>query len=269
MNRHLPALRRARKQAHALLRQKPNVVGTGLGYKLVDGRQTRQPSVLVFVAEKGPIAELSEIDAVPAKIQVGGYLATTDVISFHRPHRQVTGPPWSSCDDGDHQGTVTAFLRNAGQGMALTCAHCCVGADSDLSEASTMSLWDGAASAYQPVGNTTLLCADTGGNGLPGDFGFSDWAIFGLESSSLGAAVLTAPSLRTGPARVGSRLHATAAGDRRLVGGVTALEAEVYGWRADVLQGPTVDGDSGLLWHDGEGRGVAMHAAGNSEFCSA
>ena len=50
------------------LLQLANVVGVGVGYKLVDGQQTDTISVIANVVQKKPISQLARQDVVPAEL---------------------------------------------------------------------------------------------------------------------------------------------------------------------------------------------------------
>jgi hypothetical protein len=57
-----------RAHEHKLLRKK-NVVGVGIGKKIVGGKQTDQDCITIMVSEKVPIQALSKADIVPHKIE--------------------------------------------------------------------------------------------------------------------------------------------------------------------------------------------------------
>ncbi len=61
---------RAVKNSHqeALLKKK-NVVGLGIGYKEIAGRQTDQLSLIAMVRKKEPLWDLKPADVVPPRIQ--------------------------------------------------------------------------------------------------------------------------------------------------------------------------------------------------------
>ena len=50
------------------LLQLANVVGVGVGYKLVGGQQTDTISVIANVVQKKPISQLARQDVVPAEL---------------------------------------------------------------------------------------------------------------------------------------------------------------------------------------------------------
>lgn len=57
-----------RAHEHKLL-QKKNVVGVGIGKKIVGGKQTEQDCITIMVSEKVPIQALSKADIIPQKIE--------------------------------------------------------------------------------------------------------------------------------------------------------------------------------------------------------
>ena len=56
------------KYEHALLKL-ANVVGVGVGLKVVDGHVTETLSVVTDVTEKKPLAELAPRDVVPVQLE--------------------------------------------------------------------------------------------------------------------------------------------------------------------------------------------------------
>lgn len=58
------------------LRNLPNVVGIGVGYKEIEGVETHRRCITVFVSRKVPASELGVDDLVPTRF----HLHLTDVI---------------------------------------------------------------------------------------------------------------------------------------------------------------------------------------------
>lgn len=58
------------------LRRLPNVVGIGVGYKVIGGVETHRRCITVFVNRKVPASQLDVDDQVPARF----HLHLTDVI---------------------------------------------------------------------------------------------------------------------------------------------------------------------------------------------
>lgn len=273
MIRHLHRLRRGRSDATRHLEVLPNVVGTGIGFRFSDGVMTRQPAILAFVSKKQRIDDLPQDARVPRTIVNRGFELPVDVIEIERPVRQVSGPPFFCLDDGANQGTVTALARIKGQGSgyAMSCAHCVEGADANLTTPCPMSLWDQPSAGWALAGTySPPLYAFNGGNGMPGDYGFTDWALFSVSDPGTAQRALNNNPLVSASPQVGTNVSGNAAGGRIPSGTISAVEVSVYGWRADVLimqpGAPTVAGDSGLLWRDQYGRAVAIHAALSSNF---
>ncbi|MDX1612914.1 MAG: hypothetical protein R3300_01315 [Candidatus Promineifilaceae bacterium] len=65
-----------KEQVAQELMGKPNVVGVGVGYKIVGGQTTDQPAILVFVQRKVAAENLTAEEMVPAEVEG----VTTDVI---------------------------------------------------------------------------------------------------------------------------------------------------------------------------------------------
>ena len=68
---HKPELKQAhdvKKEFEAELKNKANVTGVGVGYKIINGKRTNQVCVRVYVSKKLPKASLDPGDVVPATI---------------------------------------------------------------------------------------------------------------------------------------------------------------------------------------------------------
>jgi hypothetical protein len=61
-------IKRAQLQNTRMLFTKKNVNGIGYGYKMTAGKQVLQPSLIVFVTRKQPLAELLKKDIIPSQI---------------------------------------------------------------------------------------------------------------------------------------------------------------------------------------------------------
>jgi hypothetical protein len=73
-------VRQVKEQHKGSILRKPNVVGVGYGYKVVDGARSGQLCLVALVREKVPRAALAPEDMVPP--QVDG--VATDVVSVRR-----------------------------------------------------------------------------------------------------------------------------------------------------------------------------------------
>lgn len=67
------------------LRRLPNVVGVGVGYKVIGGVETHRRCITVFVNPKVPASQLEVEDCVPTRF----HLHLTDVIEAASPARCV------------------------------------------------------------------------------------------------------------------------------------------------------------------------------------
>jgi hypothetical protein len=99
----------AKDQYKRELMGKPNVVGVGIGFKIVDGQQTDIPCVIVFVKQKVAAESLSADQLVPEQVsdvptdvvESGEFFAHQNRKAKYRPapggvsigHRQVTAGP--------------------------------------------------------------------------------------------------------------------------------------------------------------------------------
>jgi len=271
--RDLHRLRRARRDLANTVGALPNVVGTGIGLKQVEKSLTSRPVVIVFVDAKLPADALQPFERVPATFTNRGAAISTDVVEIERPERQVSGPPYFCLDDGNSQGTVTTLARIKGQQNAfcMSCAHCVQGADMNLTTPCAMSLWDDASKGWIATGTySPPLYTSSGGNGLTGDYGFSDWALFTVSDQAVAHKALGNAPLGTAQPQANVALFGNAAGNRQLTGVLYAIECTFHGWLIDVLVqftgAPTLIGDSGLLWRDQNGRAVGIHAAAASGY---
>ena len=261
----LQRLANARVEHHAQLTALPNVVGTAVGYKRRAGQRTKTPAVIVFVNDKVPRNEIETQNQVPVAIWRDEHKVATDVVLLGKLERQFGPPPWTCSDRIDNRGLVTTLCRNATGGVyALTCAHCMGGHDADPSTPDQIALWDSIRRGYFPVG-TSGPYADMSGMGLEQNFGFSDWGVFSVEDLQLQQAALSAPAL--GFSTIQANMQVVAATARGpLFGTVEYAHIQIHSHFIDLSihlgQGGTIPGDSGALWRDKTGKGVAIHAMG-------
>ncbi len=117
----------------AALLARPNVVACGVGYKVSGGQATEEPSVVVSVVRKLPVAQLSTQDMVPGDLDG----VPTDVIETgvlrafesgdnaeHRARWRPTSPPGVSI--GHSSGTAGTFgclVRRGGELFILSNNH--------------------------------------------------------------------------------------------------------------------------------------------------
>ncbi len=106
---------------------KRNVVGVGIAKKVVRGRQTAEPCVVVFVERKVPRAQLRPKDLIPETIEA----MKTDVVETGRIQAlQARTDRWRPAPGGvsiGHYritaGTLAAVARRAGVRMILSNNH--------------------------------------------------------------------------------------------------------------------------------------------------
>ena len=85
-----------------------NICGMSFGHKSVKGALQLQPSVIFYVQEKKPLADITEAERIPATIEVDGNTYVTDVVEI--PPNSVRA--LSSChDSGDASNPEIARLQ--------------------------------------------------------------------------------------------------------------------------------------------------------------
>lgn len=119
----------AKDQYKQELMGKPNVVGVGVGYKIVAGQQTDVPCVIVFVTQKVAAESLSRKQLVPEEVAK----VPTDVVESGEifAHQSRTGkfrPAPGGVSIGHRQitaGTLGAVVRdrNSGDRLILSNNH--------------------------------------------------------------------------------------------------------------------------------------------------
>jgi len=87
-----------------------NVVGTGLGYKIIGGRITNEPAIIILVKEKKPERELSRSQILPKKLED----VMTDVIEvgevrFLEARTQKLRPAMPGMSIGHYKVTAGTF----------------------------------------------------------------------------------------------------------------------------------------------------------------
>jgi len=115
---------KAAKQQHQQeLMGKPNVVGVGVGYKIVGGERTEIPCVIVFVRRKVRAESLSAEEMIPAQVEG----VATDVIESGLIYAQQSNtakfrPAPGGVSIGHYQitaGTLGVVVRDRGTGERL------------------------------------------------------------------------------------------------------------------------------------------------------
>jgi len=124
-------IRVAKAKFEALLLRKANVVGVGVGRKIVDGKETDEPAVIVFVERKLPEDRLRKEDVIPKALDE----VKTDVIETGKIKAQAAAPRartdrWRPAPGGvsvGHYritaGTLGGVVRRGGRRFILSNNH--------------------------------------------------------------------------------------------------------------------------------------------------
>ena len=125
-------IRAAKAKFERFLLERANVVGVGIGRKVVDGRETDEPAVIVFVERKLPEAQLKRRDIVPKALDE----AKTDVIETGKLKAQAAAAPRARTDRwrpapggvslGHYRitaGTLGGVVRRGGRRFILSNNH--------------------------------------------------------------------------------------------------------------------------------------------------
>jgi hypothetical protein len=123
---NLDDVRTALRTHGAKLRACPNVIATGVGYKVTADRRTEALSVVCSVSQKVPLAALSERDRVPTALDgIPTDVMPTGVIrAFANTGRLRPAPGGSSIGHRDiTAGTLGCVVRQGGQVMILSNNH--------------------------------------------------------------------------------------------------------------------------------------------------
>ncbi len=117
------AVKQAKSVHQAMIFQKPNVVGLGIGYKVSGKKVTQELSLVVLVEQKIPLSALSEEALIPREVEG----VRTDVVQVGvlralqgRTERQRPAPPGVSL--GHYKitaGTFGCVVRDRGDGSRL------------------------------------------------------------------------------------------------------------------------------------------------------
>lgn len=259
------ALAAARDANRRRLLACPNVTGTMLGARLVDGVATGELAVIVAVRRKKPKARLKPHERLPRTLAHGRSRVLVDVIEIARFARQSFAQPLV-CSDRRTAAMVTCVAMSAAGPVGVSCAHALTGSDGDAFSADPVDLFSPGA-GFVPAGRTrTAVFAR--GLGVPGDYGFSDIGCFSLDANGAAALATGRAPMRVWNGRAAAGpLAADAIRGRRLRGEVHAVLAEMLGGFCDLVvrvdDGGTIAGDSGMLWRTADGTAIAVHALGS------
>lgn len=116
-------IRKVKQQHEAEILTKPNVVGVGVGYRVVGGRETDELSVVALVRRKLPRASLSphmlvpqQVDSIPVDVRQVGHLRA------QQSHQDRWRPAPGGVSIGHYQitaGTLGCVVRDRQTGARL------------------------------------------------------------------------------------------------------------------------------------------------------
>jgi hypothetical protein len=144
---HLQALKKKHK---ASLFPLPNVVGVGIGRKLVNGEYTDDLSVRVYVSAKKPLDDLGVDERIPPHLEG----TPTDVIEAGAPkpfavYDERERPAQGACSIGGglRTGTMALICRDTTDNTLVVLSNCHVIAEADHEGLDLASAGD---AVYQP-----------------------------------------------------------------------------------------------------------------------
>jgi hypothetical protein len=220
------------------------------------------------VREKKPDDELPKSHRIPRRIRIAKRNVVTDVLQIGPLRKQSNTFPNNSAlltYDGVETGTLSCLCRSPFGVFGLTCAHVLGGPDHDASTTTPVAIWSSEERRYESVGQSVLAIAGPGA-GSPGEFGFADAAIFSIMHPELIQRAQSAHLIVSREPIVGSTVLGNGVVQGRRAGQIIGIDQMIGNIRADLairvdLPG-TFRGDSGMLWKDGDGNAVAIHAYG-------
>ena len=127
-------IRAAREKFERFLLQRANVVGVGVGKKVIAGKETETPAVMVFVEKKLPEAQLKKTDIVPKTlddvktdvVETGRLKAQRATVGEEKPRTARWRPAPGGVSIGHVQitaGTLGGLVRDGGRRMILSNNH--------------------------------------------------------------------------------------------------------------------------------------------------
>jgi len=262
----LKELRRVRRDCHTELKAYPNVLGTAIGRKIIQGEATKVKSIVIYVDKK---RKLSKKRSIPRYFDVGGKRVPTDVVECPSIRYQSALNPLF-CSDGYNLGTVSAMCRSGPNFFAATCAHNLKGEDANIYTSDPMQLFDGKSGQWIEVGKTRSVFSSDG-LGVSGNFGFIDAGLFSIDRQYLIDELKDAKPLPIkSQISYGTRVQAIGIGLQELTGVVIHDCSSFTDFYSDVciyVDPPgTAGGDSGLLWKTAAGQAVAIHSKGGGNY---
>ncbi len=259
-------LRAHRGHLNDVVASLPNVVGSMIGKKIVNGDTTDETSFTVFVRKKLSLSQIGKHHRIPGAIRIAHRSVPSDVLEIGPLRKQSRFEVSGGLPTFDElqPGTMTAYCRSSKGLFGMGAAHALTGVDRDPLTPTAVSVWSPTERRYIRVGNTTMAAYDYG-FGIPGDYGFADVAIFTLVESELLARAKASRRRPPRGAALLSRVYGESA-HGALQGEIIGVDQTVRNVRADVCirvnTGGTFPGDSGLLWRSEDGSPIAIHAYG-------
>ncbi len=126
-------VRGAKEKHERRLLKKPNVVGVGVGKKIVKGQVTEEPAVVVFVERKLPEAQLRKRDVIPKVVEdvktdvvETGKLKALGTVTLQRARTDRWRPAPGGVSLGHYKitaGTLGGLVRRGGETFILSNNH--------------------------------------------------------------------------------------------------------------------------------------------------
>jgi hypothetical protein len=263
----LTSLREVRQQAFERVADLPNVVGSMIARKVVNGQMTSKLGLTVLVSEKVVPSRIPARQRIPKSVRAGKREVVLDVLHIPPMEMQSTFDPGVHLtNDLYENGTLSCLCRSPFGLVGMSCAHALDGPDQDIKTPTPIRIWSHSLEAFVPVGESRLG-VQSRGLGRPGEFGFLDAGYFDVQHPEL---VASAQGLAVTPPRTpvpGMKVVGLGAMKGPRMGHVLGVEKVLYGLYSDVVievaPPGTFRGDSGMLWRTGEGFPVAIHGYGS------
>jgi hypothetical protein len=123
----ITAAQEVRRKAETMLMNMENVVATGIGFKIAGDQPTTEPSVVVSVVKKVPLAQLAESAVVPKTINgvKTDVIETGKIVAFQDP-KQKMRPARPGVSIGHYlitAGTFSCLVQRGGQVFILSNNH--------------------------------------------------------------------------------------------------------------------------------------------------
>jgi hypothetical protein len=266
--RSVRSLRRVRRDADAIVRAYPGVIGSMIGLKVQDAVIRNRLGLTVFVRRKIPDGDLARSQRIPRTIRIARTEVVVDVLAIGPLYRQSGAFPVDASllvHDGVETGTMSCLCRSRFGIFGLTCAHVVEGPDHDPATPARIEIWSPVEARYEPVGQSSISVTGPG-TGSPGEYGFADAAIFTVEHPELVERARTATPIAASIPPVGTLLFGRDVVGGRRTGRILGVDQQIDGIFVDlaiIVDPPgTFPGDSGMLWRNQAGQPVAIHAYG-------